>query len=165
MTLNYIVMIRFIRFTVPVASTALLAAILLSCEKNDCSTPAGQLTGSALKLLDDRYIALDNGEDLGRFGVRVATQSDYTRLFKNCCAAKPDTIDFTKYDLLGLSTVNHGSSSTYTHDVKRDDAAKKIVYTVTENYCSKASPVDGRGNFVLVQKIPDSYQIEFVRNQ
>ncbi len=35
-------------------------------------------------------------------------------------------------------------------NVKRDDTTKRIIYSVSEEYCKRSSPVDGRGNFVVV---------------
>ncbi|MBD2703484.1 hypothetical protein IC229_22760 [Spirosoma sp. BT702] len=138
-----------------------------NCEETTNQRTTDQTAGLVVSMLDDRYLAYDTkqGEDLGRFGIKITDAQQYRRVFSYCCENRLDSVDFAQFDVLGLTTVNLGSNSTYLLDVKRDDAAKKIVYTVTERYCQKASPFDGRGNFVVVPKLPTAYQVEYVRNQ
>ena len=103
--------------------------------------------------------------DLGINDIKVSSTDQYARAFAICCATRLDSIDFTKFDVLGLSTVNRGSSGTYPQDVQRDDFNKKIIYTVTERWQYRSSPVDGRGNFVIVPKLPADCPVEYIRNQ
>ncbi|GAB3743766.1 hypothetical protein GCM10028816_54190 [Spirosoma lituiforme] len=124
------------------------------------------MTGLTLRLLDQRYSAYDQKEgDLSRSGIRISDASQYKRVFASCCESRLDSIDFTRYEILGLTTVNKGSNSRYIHDVKRDDTTKKITYTVSEEYCTRSSPIDGRSNLIVVAKLPSDYQVEYVRNQ
>lgn len=139
----------------------------LSCEEPLCEPGSDQTTGLAIQVLDRRYLAYDEklGEDLGRNGIKITSSDQYRRVFAYCCANQLDSIDFSRYDLLGLTTVNKGSKSRYIRDVKQDETAKKITYSVSEEYCTRSSPVDGRSNFVLVPKLPAAYPIEYVRHQ
>lgn len=145
----------------------LVALALFSCKEPFCEQNTDQATGQVVKVLDSRYRAYDarQGEDLSRFGIWITSPEQYKRVFAHCCASQLDSVDFDRFDILGLSTVNQGSNSSYLRDVKRDDAAQKITYTVTEQYCKRASPLDGKSNLVLVPKIPATYTIAYVRNQ
>lgn len=141
---------------------------LVCCIKERQPCPAKQpdsISGIVVRVLDDKYIAYEQSiGDLGSNGIKLSSESNYKNVFAYCCQGDLDTIDFDKYDVLGLSTVNRGSNSSYVLDVKKDDGAKKVIYTVTENYCQTASPFDGRGNFVVIPKIPSGYTVEYVRN-
>lgn len=140
---------------------------LLACQKPLCEKGPDQTTGLVLRVLDKQYWAYDKkqGEDLSRFGIKISTADQYKRAFAYCCESRLDSIDFVQYDLLGLSTVNKGNNSHYIRDVKRDDAAKKVIYSVSEEYCTRSSPVEGQSNFVLVAKLPSDYRTEYIRNQ
>ena len=129
-----------------------------------CNEHNADETAGVVKVLDQQYIAyLQNDGDMGRNGIKISTSTSYRNLFSHCCGDKLDSIDFVKYDILGLSTVNNGQNSTYFLEVQRDDLMKKITYIVTERYCKKSSPVDGRSNFVIVPKIPSEYTIDYQR--
>lgn len=140
---------------------------LWACQEPDCQQGTDQTTGLVLRTLDRSYSAYDQkqGEDLSRNGIRISTANQYKQVFAHCCQNRLDSLDFAQYEILGLTTVNKGSNSRYIYDVKRDDTAKKITYTVSEEYCSHSSPIDGRGNFVVVAKLPSDYQVDYVRNQ
>lgn len=140
---------------------------VLSCQDPFCEQATDQSTGLIVRVLDDRYLAYDEkqGEELSRNGMQITTPEQYKRVFAHCCENRLGSIDFARFDILGLTTVNRGSSSHYLRDVKRDDAAKTITYTVTEQYCKRSSPVDGNSNLVVVPKVPVDYRVEFVRNQ
>lgn len=138
---------------------------LFSCQDPTCGKGPDQDTGLIAKVLPNQVAHSDAEGDLGRFGIQISTNETYRRVFKTCCQSQLDSIDFSKFDVLGLSTVNRGSNSSYVLDVQRDDATRKIMYTVTERYCNRSSPVGGRGNFVVVPKLPANYKIEYVRNQ
>lgn len=155
------------RIPIAMKNLFLLSLIsLLACQEPDCEKGPDQTTGLALRVLDRRYSAYDQKEgDLSRSGIRISDLNQYNHVFAFCCQSHLDTIDFTQYEILGLSTVNKGSNSRYVYNVKRDDMAQKIVYTVSEEYCSRSSPIDGRPNIVVVAKLPPDYQIEYVRNQ
>lgn len=145
----------------------LLLISLWSCQEPNCQKGPDQTTGLVLRTLDRTYSAYDQklGEDLSRNGIRISNAIQYNQAFAYCCQNRLDSLDFTQYDILGLTTVNKGSNSRYTYDVKRDDATKKITYTVSEEYCNRSSPIDGRSNFVIVPKLPSDYQVVYVRNQ
>ncbi|MPR36020.1 hypothetical protein [Salmonirosea aquatica] len=140
---------------------------LYACDKPFCNEkPNDEIAGIVIKVIGDQtYSAYDpeRGEDLARFGIHITTDAQYRRVFAHCCAARLDSLDFTQYDLLGLTTVNKGQHSTYLRNVQRDESAKKVTYTVTERYCKRSSPVEGQGNFVLVPKVPSGYSVEYVR--
>jgi hypothetical protein len=140
---------------------------LWACQEPNCQKGANQTTGLVLRTLDRTYSAYDQkqGEDLSRNGIRISSANQYKQVFAYCCQNRLDSLDFTQYEILGLTTVNKGSDSRYIYDVKRDDAAKKVTYTVSEEYCNRSSPTEGRSNFVVVPKLPSDYQIEYVRNQ
>lgn len=139
---------------------------LFACHEPDCEQLADQSTGLVEKVLPHDYSAYSQDiGDLGRYGIEISTDEMYRRVFANCCKSQLDSIDFDKFDMLGLTTVNRGASSSYVLDVQQDDVAKKITYTITERYCKRASPIDGRGNFVLVPKLPNGYKIAYMRNQ
>jgi hypothetical protein len=143
-----------------------LSLLLLSCEKPFChEKPNDEIAGIVIRLIGDgRYLAYQEGiGDLNRYGMHITTDVDYRHVFEHCCAGRLDTIDFTKYDILGLGTLNKGQKSTYLREVYMDDARKKVFYTVTERYCRRSSPVQGHGNFVLVPKLPQGYSIEYIR--
>lgn len=147
----------------------LLVALLplFSCEKPFCNEkPADEIAGIVMGVVGDHtYLAYDTerGEDLSRFGIHITSNEQYRRVFSQCCAASLDSLDFTKYDMLGLTTVNKGQHSTYLREAHLDETRKKVVYTVTERYCKRSSPVKGNGNFVLVPKVPPGYSVEYVR--
>jgi hypothetical protein len=145
----------------------LLLIGLLSCRDPFCSDKSDQTMGLAIRVLDNLQTAYDQqrGEDLGRFGIRISSLEEYKRVFASCCAIRLDSIDFAQYEILGLTTINRGRNSSYIREVKRDNANKKIVYTVTEEYCQRSSPVLGNGNFVLVAKLPSDYTVEYIRHQ
>lgn len=145
----------------------LIVIALFSCKEPFCEQSTDQSTGLVVKVLDSRYQAFDarQGEDLSRFGIWITTPEQYKRVFAHCCETQLDSVDFDQFNILGLTTVNQGRNSSYLRDVKRDDAAKTITYTVTEQYCKRSSPVDGKSNLVLVPKIPTTYTIAYVRQQ
>ena len=140
---------------------------LSSCEKPLCNEkPSDEIAGIVIGVVGDRaYSAYDpeRGEDLARFGIRLTTDEQYRQVFTHCCAAKLDSLDFTQYDMLGLTTVNKGQHSTYLREAHLDEGRKKVIYTVTERYCKRSSPVEGQGNFVLIPKVPPGYSVEYVR--
>lgn len=140
---------------------------LWACQEPNCQKGADQTTGLVLRTLDKTYSAYDQkqGEDLSRNGIRISTVNQYKLAFAYCCQNRLDSLDFAQYEILGLTTVNKGSNSRYIYDVKRDDIAKKVTYTVSEEYCNRSSPIDGRSNFVVIAKLPSGYQIEYIRNQ
>lgn len=143
-----------------------LTVSLSACDKPFCEDQSDQVAGIVIRVLDDQYLAYDlkRGEDLGRSGIKISNAEQYRQVFSNCCSSRLDSVDFTKYDILGLTTLNQGSNSSYLRDVKRDDSVKKIVYTVTERYCRRASPTNGEGNFVIVPKLPVDYAIDYRRS-
>jgi hypothetical protein len=143
-----------------------LLVAVLACQAPFCEQGTDQSAGLIVRVLDDRYLAYDvkQGEDLSRNGIQITTPEQYKRVFAYCCENRLDSVDFARFDILGLTTVNRGSSH-YLRDVKRDDVAKTITYTVTEQYCKRSSPVDGNSNLVVVPKVPVDYRVEFVRNQ
>lgn len=145
----------------------LLFISLWACQEPNCQKGADQTTGLVLRALDRTYSAYDQkqGEDLSRNGIRISNVNQYKQAFAYCCQNRLDSLDFARQELLGLTTVNRGNNSRYIYDVKRDDVAKRVTYTVSEEYCNRSSPTDGRSNFVVVPKLPSDYQIEYVRNQ
>jgi len=140
---------------------------LTSCQDPTCEKNADQTAGLVLRVLDRRYFAYDTkqGEDLSRNGIKISSTEQYKQVFVDCCANRLDSVDFSQYDILGLTTVNQGSNSSYIMNVTRDDRKKKVIYSVSENYCRRSSPIDGRSNFVVVPKLPAGYWVEYVRNQ
>lgn len=153
------------------ATTPLLAlsltAFLFSCEEPFCNEkPTDEIAGIVTKVVgDDTFLAYDpeRGEDLARSGLHLTTDEQYRRVFAHCCASRLDSLDFSQYDVLGLTTVNEGQRSTYLREAHLDQTRQKVVYTVTERYCQRSSPVKGNGNFVLVPKVPPGYSVEYVR--
>lgn len=146
----------------------LFCLLLSGCEKPFCQKETSdEVSGIALRVVGDgTYLAYQEGVgDLNRNGMHISTETEYQQVFNYCCAGRLESIDFTQYDVLGLSTVNRGTRSTYLRDVQIDEKNKKVVYTVTERYCRRSSPVLGQGNFVLVPKLPSGYTIEYIRNQ
>lgn len=147
----------------------LLVALLpvFSCEKPICNEkPKDEIAGIVIEIVGDRtYLAYapERGEDLARFGIHIATDKQYRQVFSHCCAGRLDSLDFTQYDILGLTTVNNGLPSTYLREAHLDEARQKVIYTVSERYCKRSSPVEGNGNFVLVPKVPPGYSVEYAR--
>ncbi|WP_421825825.1 hypothetical protein [Larkinella sp.] len=136
----------------------------LACKHDvDCETMKDETTGIVTAVLSERVAYDQKIGDLGRFGLRISTAEEFQRVFDRCCAGRLETIDFSQNDVLGLSTVNRGCKSTYQLDVQRDDATKRVIYTVTERYCRRCSPSDGRGNYVVIPKVPEGYEVKFVR--
>lgn len=131
-----------------------------TCEKTD-----DEATGIIVGVLSNRVASDPALGDLGTNGIRISTSEDYQRLFAGCCNGHMGAVNFNESDVLGLSTVNKGCSSSYQRDVRRDDATKRIIYTVTELYCKPCSPVDGQGNFVIIPKVPNGYTVEYARKQ
>lgn len=139
---------------------------VLACRKPFCEDHSDQLSGEAIRYMEKLPVPYDqNVGDLGRFGIRISDDQQYKRVFSTYSGTVIDSIDFSKYELLGLSTVNRGSSSSYIRDVKKDDVNKTITYTVTEEYCMRSSPVDGKSNLVLINRLPSDYRVEYKRNQ
>ncbi len=129
------------------------------CNEHDSDEMIG-----VTKILDEQYIAyLKSDGDMGRNGIKISTQSEYQRLFSYCCGDTLEEIDFTKFDILGLTTINDGRNSTYLLEVETDDFKKKVTYSVTERFCKKSSPFDGRSNLVVVPKIPANYTVSYLR--
>lgn len=150
--------------------TVLLAALtglsVLACRKPFCWDHSDQLSGEAIRYIENLPVAYDQSiGDLGRYGIRISDSQQYRKVFNYLPGIRLDSIDFGKYELLGLSTVNRGSRSSYIRDVKIDDTSKLITYIVTEEYCARSSPFDGKSNFVLINKLPSTYRVEYKRNQ
>ncbi|MFD1141423.1 hypothetical protein ACFQ4C_09895 [Larkinella insperata] len=144
----------------------LLPFLSLSCQDEPtCEKTDDEATGIIISVLSNRVANDPVAGDLGREGIRISTPEDYQRLFVGCCNGHLGAVNFNESDVLGLSTVNRGCSSSYQRNVRRDDATKRIIYTVTELYCKKCSPVDGQGNFVIIPKVPEGYTVEYVRKQ
>lgn len=138
---------------------------LVACEDPFCEEKPDEVAGLVVRVLDTNYLAYEqNTGDLARNGIHVTSAEQFRQVFTYCCATRLDSIDFTKYDVLGKSTVNRGSKSSYRREVRRDDQNKKIIYTITEQYCQKASPVDGQGNFVIIPKVPADYRVEYIHH-
>ena len=145
----------------------LLVFVLFSCVDPFCSEQSDRMAGLVVRVLDRPYAATDaqQGEDLGRLGIRISTQEQYKKVFASCCATRLDSIDFTKVEILGLSTISRGIHTSYIRDVQRDDTNKRITYTVTEHYCQSGSPHDGQSNLVVIPKQPSDYETTYVRKQ
>ncbi|GAB3331715.1 hypothetical protein GCM10027299_37620 [Larkinella ripae] len=142
----------------------LLILGFLSCQDEPtCEQTDDEATGIITRVLSNRVAYDQSTGDLGTRGLLITTSEQYQRVFANCCNGTLGAVNFNENDVIGLSTVNQGCSSSYQRDVKRDDAAKRIVYTVTERYCRKCSPVDGQGNFVVIPKVPGGYTVEYFR--
>lgn len=144
-----------------------LAFSFASCEKPFCNEkPNDEIAGIVVRPLggNGNYLAYrkDVG-DLNRFGMHITTDKEYREAFAYCCEGKLDSVDFAKYDILGLGTLDKGVHSTYLREVVINESVKKVVYTVTERYCRRSSPVRGNGNFVIVPKLPIAYSVEYVR--
>ncbi|WP_247236583.1 hypothetical protein [Telluribacter sp. SYSU D00476] len=138
---------------------------MIACKDPFCEKRPDEEVGLIEKVLAKDYLAYEqNTGDLARNGIHISSAEQYRQVFSYCCATRLDSIDFSRYDLLGLTTVNRGSNSSYRREVRRDDTNKKIIYTITEHYCQKASPVDGQGNFVVIPKVPADYRVEYIRN-
>ncbi|WP_207508731.1 hypothetical protein [Telluribacter humicola] len=138
---------------------------MMACEDPFCEERPDEVAGLVVRVLDEQYLAYERSEgDLGRNGIQITSEQQFQQVFSYCCATQLDSIDFSKYDVLGKSTVNRGSNSSYRREVQHDDTNKKIIYTITEHYCKKASPTDGRGNFVVVPKVPADFRVEFIVN-
>ncbi|GHB79724.1 hypothetical protein [Persicitalea jodogahamensis] len=142
-----------------------LPVLFTSCEKPLCNEkPNDETAGIVVRVLPENYLAYrQEVGDLARDGIHLTTEEQYRQVFDHCCAGKLESVDFSKYDVLGASTINQGVGSTYMRDVQVDSLSKKIKYTITERYCRKSSPVDGKGNFVVVPKLPIGYSVEYVR--
>ncbi len=141
----------------------LLVLLFFSCVDPFCSEQSDRMAGLVVRVLDRPYAANDADGDLGRYGVRISSQEQYKKVFSSCCATRLDSMDFTKVEILGLSTISRGIHTSYTRDVQRDDTNKRITYTVTEHYCQSGSPHDGQGNLVVIPKQPSDYEITYVR--
>lgn len=119
-----------------------IAIVLLSCQETSlCDEKIDQTTGLVVRVLDKSYFAYNQqqGVDLGAAGIRISTSEQYKRVFSACCESRLDSIDFKEFEILGLTTVNRGFRSGYLRDIKRDDTNRKIIYTVTEQYCKRRS--------------------------
>lgn len=140
---------------------------LHGCEKPFCNEKSNnEIAGIVVRALGGHgnYLAYQEGVgDLNRFGMHITTDAEYHRVFEYCCAGQLDSVDFTKYDILGLGTLDKGVKSTYLRQAHLDETRKKVIYTVTERYCRRSSPVRGNGNFVLVPEVPPGYSVEYVR--
>ncbi|GAB3758130.1 hypothetical protein [Spirosoma pomorum] len=145
---------------------ALTSLSTSACRKPFCEDHSDQVSGEALRYIQKLPVPSDeNGGDLGMYGIRISDNQQYQKVFRTYAGVTLDSIDFSKYELLGLSTVNRGSRSSYIRDVKKDDTNKVITYTVTEEYCVRSSPVEGNSNIVLINKLPLNYRVEYKRNQ
>lgn len=94
------------------------------------------------------------------FHITSNEELDVVLATNNNCL-KPE-IDFAEYDLLGMYafTANTGS---YYREVVKDTANSQYVYTVTVTNCGNCNCLSQNMNWVTVPKLPEGYDIDFVR--
>jgi hypothetical protein len=84
----------------------------------------------------------------------------------NCDTSTLIYIDFNKYSLIGILT-EHLACDSISRDISVDNQNKEILYSIdikeSDESCSYVLYIPL--NLVLISKIPDNYQVEFIVNR
>jgi hypothetical protein len=96
----------------------------------------------------------------------IRSDSVYRAIFsvvnsEHCMHSTLPSIDFSQFSLLGLKASAGGCEIGFVRKAERDDAAKKIIYTVEANGCGTCKKLGISDNLVLIPKVPDDYTTEF----
>lgn len=71
-----------------------------------------------------------------------------------------EEIDFSNYTLLGL-TASGTCNAIFKRDVSRNNATKKVIYSIEVMECGTCKKLKLSYNWVLVPKIPNDYEVLF----
>lgn len=98
----------------------------------------------------------------------IRTQNEWLKFqreeLKNC----PDTNaldipDFNQFSILALDVKSFACNVAYHRSFALDTAAKLATYTVKVERCGGCNTKFRDPNFVVVPKIPQQYQVKFIR--
>jgi len=73
-----------------------------------------------------------------------------------------DSINFTRYSLLGFYAQGTGCSVGFARNVTSNATTKKYTYSIKVAVCGTCGYTDFKMNWVLVPKVPDDYTVDFV---
>lgn len=74
------------------------------------------------------------------------------------------SINFEKYTLLGKYTTGSGCSVNFDKKITRDDENNKIKFIIDVNGRGLCDGLAMSNNYILVPKVPQDYEIEFIVN-
>jgi hypothetical protein len=143
---------------------------LFSCDKggeviditNDCKFYSNILSTCFYMSNDYDYdeIVIRDNDSYQRFSDAIRIPSSIV----DCDTAQLPPIDFTYYTLLSKQTGGGGCHATYLRKVIKDTEHKKIIYEIEVKYEGICAMIISNRNWVIVPKIPDDYNIEFLIN-
>jgi hypothetical protein len=143
-----------------------------TCKKlfrKECRNNAELLNGIIVdRLKQDCLFSLDiQSKDV------IVTQAKWDSLWQNpkfplSTDCKQQGVDFEKESILIFKTVS-GEGDVLVLDVAKDDQNHKYIYTIKEVNCSNKiihhKVALGTDNAVLVPKLPDGWQVEFLKKE
>lgn len=101
---------------------------------------------------EDKHFVINTQAEMNRL-----IYYNYAQQF-NC---KFNTIDFTKYSLLGVNTFTTCNFKII-KNVSVDDAAKKYTYSIEINECGNCTEQTYNQNWVVIPKIKSGYSVDFI---
>jgi hypothetical protein len=75
----------------------------------------------------------------------------------------PPDIDFSNHCLLGFWVTGGGCEVKYIREVLQHDSDKKCTYKIKVRECGSCDMLRYDANLVLIQKIPDDWTVQFIR--
>ncbi len=80
---------------------------------------------------------------------------------KFCDTTAIPAIDFSRNTLLGITVSSNACNVGYHREVSKDTATKKFLYTVKVNGCGDCRTKFRSANWVLTDKLPAGYTVNF----
>ncbi len=141
---------------------SLVMIFAISCNTdNNCEVPkqiigTGEIVSNALvsqplitwEMKDNEHVIRTDSENIFNLKVSFDNGNNY------------DSIDFDKYTILG-KYANEKCKVTFERHVTKDDTQEKYFYNIKIHQCGTCKTNWESMNWVLVQKIPDDYNVSF----
>lgn len=151
---------------IPLLVLSILVICLVDCSKENAVSQIDNLNVTYLNDFGGCFLF----ENVNSDGIVIREDSTYEKLgnanrlnkWAGCDTAKLPVIDFSKYTLLGFTTVS-SSCDELTRSVTLDTLNKKFLYSLTIKTLNKFCDQLGKQslNWVLVPRLPDNYSVQF----
>lgn|GEM_PF-1655399 len=128
--------------------------IQFSCQKG-CQYPADSVAGD---IIPDSYVLGGNTD--GNKSVHFTATSQYDLQVSFDKGQNYEPVNFNKYTVLNFP-VTVSCNTHFDREVKIDNAAQKVTYTLTSESCPDCEDQYTIDNWILTKKFPASYQVVY----